>query len=266
MKMNHIEHDQDVLLTPQLAKELLKNNRINRVVRPSRVAELVQLIKGGEFRKTHQGLAVDWNGQLQDGQHRCLAVIQTGIPVRVKITYNVDPANYDAIDRGAHRNAGDILRAPSREAGVVRAAVRLVCGSQGVTPARLHVFEQFMGQAIKDLVKDTGCSKVFSTQTMKLAAVTTILMGGDFDYVKHIYANLCRSNLDELPPVAKGMVQQYLRGHLNTSDGADMLARGMTVFNKRSANTTRVQVKDPGVTVEKVRAFYRSLVPELKGD
>jgi hypothetical protein len=104
-----------VELTPTKAQELLDREwsaktsdgieLIQRPLNPRKVEEFAGIIERGKFRHTFQGLAVGANGSLYDGQHRCAAVVRTGIAVTVDVHYNVDPDDIEALDGGLPRRA-----------------------------------------------------------------------------------------------------------------------------------------------------------------
>lgn len=108
-----------VLLTPELARELLDRpfeaitsdgRELHQRVRVrDNVDKFVKLIRRKHFRLTHQGLAIGENGSLYDGQHRCLAVIDTNTPVEVWVNYNVHPDTIEAMDGGRQRRASTKL-------------------------------------------------------------------------------------------------------------------------------------------------------------
>lgn len=109
-------------VTPDVAAALLERNGYygkNRLVRDKRVVQWAAEMKAGRYMLTHQGIAIDWHGNLIDGQHRLLAVIEAGVPVRMLVARGVDPETYKVIDTGTKRTAGDILG----QAGVVQSNV-----------------------------------------------------------------------------------------------------------------------------------------------
>lgn len=254
-----------VTVTPEKAKLWLTKNVGNRPIRESNVQRFVEVIKSGEYKMTHQGVAFDKKGNLIDGQHRLHAVVRAGRSVEMMVARGCDPATFAYIDQGAFRSASDILGTDRRVAEVCRYIARLASGGPTyVSPRNLKIVYERIGPAIIGLLDGARTtSRAFSAAPMRVAAVTTVLMGGRPEYVKDVYRNLVAANVDDLPRVGKALVSQHLRGGLNTSLTGDLLARGMTVFCEKSADTTRVQVKDHGVTVERVRNFYRSLFPEL---
>lgn len=116
-----------VLVTPELATKLLDLNTGNRPVRDREVELWQNVIERGEFRYTHQGIAVDSNGVLQDGQHRATAIVRSGIAVEMQVSVGMPPENFDAIDNGLRRNFRDVVaRLGIANAARVGSAARLL--------------------------------------------------------------------------------------------------------------------------------------------
>lgn len=97
-----------ILITPEMAKELLKNNAKNRKVKHHKVAEYAALMKAGKWKSnTGEPIKVSINGNLLDGQHRLLAVIMCGIPIEFLVTTELPEDVFDVLDTGIRRNASD---------------------------------------------------------------------------------------------------------------------------------------------------------------
>ena len=97
-------------VTPEMAREWMLKNNFNRQVRQDIVADYVRQIREGRWCRTHQGIAFTENGMLLDGQHRLLAIIETGIAVPMLIFINEPAENHIAIDGGKRRLALDVVR------------------------------------------------------------------------------------------------------------------------------------------------------------
>lgn len=127
--MKHkVDEYRKVTITPTFAKRLLdERNSANRPVRTQDVNYWAGQIESGEFARTHQGMAMDRNGVLQDGQNRLLGCVLADKPIEVWFLVGADPANFDRLDSGRNRSFGDVL-ALSGETQVytLGAAVRLV--------------------------------------------------------------------------------------------------------------------------------------------
>ena len=96
-------------LTPSKAKELLDKNIGNRKVKLSPKNSYVMQMKGGYWKENGEPIIVDCNGFIKDGQHRLLAVIESGFEYNVPLITGVDPNVMDTIDTGSNRSLGDVL-------------------------------------------------------------------------------------------------------------------------------------------------------------
>lgn len=93
-------------ITPRQAESWLERNpEHNRTMSQSKVAAFELAMREGRFRLTHQGIAFDKNGRLLDGQKRLQAIVNTGLPQRMRIFINEDPDNFAFIDTGQGRTA-----------------------------------------------------------------------------------------------------------------------------------------------------------------
>jgi len=103
-------HAESTELTPMLAEKLLRSMPINRHVRKAHVQTLAQDIRNGRWVANGETLKVNQRGELIDGQHRCLAVAETGTTIPVVIVYDVpNDESQLTIDTGAPRRFSDYL-------------------------------------------------------------------------------------------------------------------------------------------------------------
>jgi len=99
-----------VSMTPTWAENILRqNNNKNRKIRKSKLMMYTRSIESGEWRVTNQGIALDPQGNLLDGQHRLAAIVKANQTVRLLLGKNCDPSTFGLIDIGATRTAGDML-------------------------------------------------------------------------------------------------------------------------------------------------------------
>ena len=97
-------------VTPEMASQWLACNKINRPLRSSWVADLAGMILRGEWQTTHQGIALDADDGLLDGQHRLSAIVAAGEPVEMLVTTGLPAASFGVLDRGRSRTLNDITR------------------------------------------------------------------------------------------------------------------------------------------------------------
>jgi hypothetical protein len=97
-------------LTPEFAAVALTHNGKNRKPAGPTVVKYVDRMKRGEWELTFELLAVDWNGNIQEGGHRLTACATSGITIPVYMGFGADPATFDVIGQGKTRSAGDVLQ------------------------------------------------------------------------------------------------------------------------------------------------------------
>lgn len=107
-------------ITPLKAAQILEAHWVKehqRKPNEDTVRSYARSMRAGQWLMTHQGIAVDDAGELIDGVHRLLAVIQAGVAVDMMVTRDI-PHNgnasgiftIDAIDRGRERGVGQQLQ------------------------------------------------------------------------------------------------------------------------------------------------------------
>lgn len=115
-----------VFVTPAVAEAMLSLNTHNRDVTRANVKYFRAQIEAGELADTHQGMAIDADGVYQDGQHRCLAIIETGQGQYQWILRGANPRHFPKIDTGRNRNYADVLGlAGEPDPAVLGSTVRL---------------------------------------------------------------------------------------------------------------------------------------------
>jgi hypothetical protein len=101
---------QIVDMTPGLAQALLEHNRKNRRVSSARVEVYARDMAAGRWQFNNQGVALGLEGELYDGQHRLLAVLQAGVTVPMLVVSGLDASARTTIDQGRTRSMGDLMR------------------------------------------------------------------------------------------------------------------------------------------------------------
>jgi hypothetical protein len=76
-------------ITPSVAREFLKTNKKNRRVVASRIERLATAMRNGEW-VISQPLMFNCDGTLIDGQHRCHAIVESGVTVPMLILHGFD--------------------------------------------------------------------------------------------------------------------------------------------------------------------------------
>lgn len=121
----------------EFAQGLLDTNTRNRPLNKANLDYFCDALRKGRFQLTHQGIALDWNGDLIDGQHRLTAILITGIEVDLMVMYDLPPETYSKVDCGRIRNGADTLAYMGHDGGNdLAAALRLIDNYYNNTEAR----------------------------------------------------------------------------------------------------------------------------------
>jgi len=124
-------------ITPEIARAMLKGNTHNLPVRASHVDYLASEMTAGRWSLTHQGIAFD-EGVVVDGQHRLLAVVQSGVTIQAWVFGDVPLSVQELIDKGRIRSIADELghfggvQYAAAKAATCRAVLLICCNFQNV--------------------------------------------------------------------------------------------------------------------------------------
>lgn len=120
-------------LSPELAEKWLARNTRNRNIRGRKVREFAADMRNGNWRLEVSAIGFDWNGVMLNGQHRCLAVIESGVTIRVNVMKGLDPETREVIDTGGKRSAGDALKfhGVERHVTLIAAVARIALAREG---------------------------------------------------------------------------------------------------------------------------------------
>lgn len=97
------------LITPQRARALLDNNRINRPISRSAVHRLAAVLKAGEWRYNGEAIKFGTDGTLLDGQHRLSAIAESEVAAELLVVTGLKPDAFATLDQGRKRSGGDVL-------------------------------------------------------------------------------------------------------------------------------------------------------------
>lgn len=117
-----------VTITPGIATAWLRCNQNNRPVRKRHVVFLANEISAGNWQVNGQAIVISNDEEVLDGQHRLMAIIEAGIPIKSLVVYGISPEAFKTIDTGAVRTGADALSLhfPELNVGTVRCAATAV--------------------------------------------------------------------------------------------------------------------------------------------
>jgi hypothetical protein len=108
-----------------------------RAITTRRVTAYASAMTRGQWRVTHQAIAIDPAGVLIDGQHRLAAVVTARKVVRMLVAFDVPRESFDVLDTGQARSSSSILHmAGEADANALAAAARAVLTYQEIDGTR----------------------------------------------------------------------------------------------------------------------------------
>lgn len=95
-------------ITPEIAREYLKFNKINRPLNKSTVNFYAKEMANGEWKLNGEAICFQGN-VLVNGQHRLQACIQSNIPFRTVVVRGVEENSFTTYDSGRLRTNADVF-------------------------------------------------------------------------------------------------------------------------------------------------------------
>lgn len=96
-------------ITPQIAAVLLERNPANRKLKAGAVQDYSHDMKNGAWKFNGEPIIIAQDGLLNDGQHRCAAIIESGQTIKAVLVFGVERDTRDTLDQGSNRTSGDYL-------------------------------------------------------------------------------------------------------------------------------------------------------------
>lgn len=238
-----------MMVDPALALAWLQRNiETNRPLRPTVVDGYAGEMRRGEWHLTHQGIALDIDGNLIDGQHRLAAVIKANVIVPMMVTVNAPAGSFVALDGGVKRTLADRLTMSAEVVTVLTAAWSLEKGSKRrITAATVAALADTEFGATTKRMFDCGPltkRRVMSSSSVSLAAVVNIVEGQDFDWVVEQRRVLISQDEANETPMAKSFRRRFqdrrIGGDIFTA--IDVLACALRVFDASCAHLNGVKL------------------------
>lgn len=96
-------------VTPQLAKQWLLTNTDNRKPSPAWVSKLARDMRNGQFPNVGETIKFDEDGHLIDGQHRLMAIVESGKTIEFFVIEGIPREDRFKMDKNRRRSASDEL-------------------------------------------------------------------------------------------------------------------------------------------------------------
>lgn len=118
----------EMVITPaQASVWLAANNTRNRNISRIVVNAYAEDMKNGRWVETHQNaIAFYHDGNIADGQHRLMAIAQSGVSVKMMVCYGLTDSAVFGIDNHRKRDVSDQIALEGSESWITRDAVSIV--------------------------------------------------------------------------------------------------------------------------------------------
>lgn len=117
----------NVKISQSLAVELLTFNTKNRPIKPTHLKDLVEKMNADKWQFNGDNVRYSKTMVLLDGQHKLMAIAQSGKTQVLNIQSGLDDEVFDVIDNGFARTAGDVVAVAGYENhGTLSSAVKLI--------------------------------------------------------------------------------------------------------------------------------------------
>jgi len=248
-------------ITPDLAAEFLKRNTGNRTIRKTAVVQYADDLRRGNWKLTHQGVAISPSGRLLDGQHRLSAIVQSGIAAQMVVALDVDEGAYTVIDRGKPRRLTDAL-------GMGQKTVEpcaFICRLHGLKGVEAHhvktVLSSFEDQ-INDLYESSAHTpKGRATAGVKAAVILRLKQNPNRYYADILdqWLAFVLSNFDAMWSSVKAFYKQIIDdpqkgGGENQKDRA---VRAWISFDPERRNISKIIVRDHETSLQEMREVWQ---------
>jgi hypothetical protein len=98
-----------ITINPTVAQLFLEKNSHNRPISSNSVQRYAAEMLGGRWKITGEPIQFSASGRLLDGQHRLLAVIQSGCSITCLVVRGIEDDAFSAIGQGIKRKPSDLL-------------------------------------------------------------------------------------------------------------------------------------------------------------
>lgn len=245
---------------PKQARELLANNTANRPLNKATISEYAGAMQRGEWVLTHQGVALDPELRLLDGQHRLWAVVQSGVEIDMMVTFDCPPEAFAMVDRGRVRSLAYALRTKEIDVSTTRLALAVMSGlkqngfrfSTGQVQAALPIIQPRV-QTLQEHCKTHA--KQRSSAPVHLGLIALMIkypaMQGDLGRLFRAFVML---EIEHLPRSVGQLLRQIDDKKTSARQAIDMMSRVWVAFDPANHDLKKIQITSIDRPLEEIKA------------
>lgn len=137
-----------VYITPEMAREWLKKNEINRRVSNQKVYNYAKDMEQGKWQLNGEPICFRKDGSLANGQHRLIAISRQTRAIPMMVIWGIDD-DVNIYDRGRNRGLADTIGIPNDVISIARGCLLM----KGNTVASDGEVENFVNKHAKIIEK-----------------------------------------------------------------------------------------------------------------
>lgn len=191
MKTNPIRPESDkygyTKVTPEIAADWLRYNTENRTLRKEFVNTLTKKILEGYWEPSvPDHIAFYEDGTLANGQHRLSAIINAGVPVKLKVDWDIPKSVAICIDTGKSRSFSDNVKIVTGEGYYTSKISKMISlafenGRRLTHDNHLYIAQVYKNQilAVKSLFD--GYNRWFTTSSIMAAVFVAYIRGVPYE-------------------------------------------------------------------------------------
>lgn len=137
---------EEVEVTPEIAEEWFGTMGVNRRLSDSNLSAIATAMEEGNWHNDGTPIRFNEQGQMIDGQHRCMAIVMTGKTQKLLVIRNVPNEAMTTLDTGKSRSRADVLQIHDPElqdvmaiAGAATVVLRWHKGARGNTLRNMYI-------------------------------------------------------------------------------------------------------------------------------
>lgn len=247
-----------VELTPALAKAILDQNPHNRNIRVTKMQQYASDIAAGRWAFNGEPLIVAKDGCLNDGQHRCTAVVEANKSIMVPIMFGIERDTRTTVDQGSARIAADYLGMEGVEnSSIVASAGRLILAYEGSGGTGISNANRISNGAIMDRVRGDDALAVsaklaghYHVHAKRFVAVSVVAFSHYIlrgihvaDADKYIGQVCVGEDLRRSDPAFVVRERLLTLGKTKREDKAEIILRGWNAFRRKASPRTLQNLK-----------------------
>ncbi len=128
--------NQATLISPNIAKALMKHNTNNRKPSQVQIRRIKQEIEKGQFYLTTDAIGFNKAGEMVNGQNRCMACVEANKPIMAFVVCGLDNDVYTVTDAQKVRTLADRMRIIRSTAEIVNQYAKNILGMPGRISAK----------------------------------------------------------------------------------------------------------------------------------